>query len=66
MIYQTSLDITDVVNHLVAEGGQVDPDDLAPITPYITETVRRFGEWVLDTTPPDPTVTTRLDVAVAS
>ena len=66
VIYQTSLDITDVVNQLVAEGRQVDPDDLATISPYITETVRRFGEWVLDTTPPDPTVTTRLDVAVAS
>jgi hypothetical protein len=41
------------VNQLVAEsaGRQVDPDDLATISRYITETVRRFGEWVLDITP---------------
>ncbi|WP_322754473.1 hypothetical protein [Frankia sp. Cas3] len=29
---------------------------------YQTPNVRRFGEWVLGTTPPDPAVTTRLDV----
>ncbi|WP_131784470.1 Tn3 family transposase [Protofrankia symbiont of Coriaria ruscifolia] len=56
--------MTEVVNQLVAEGWTVDPDDLATISPYIRENIRRFGEWVLDTTPPEQTVTTRLDVAL--
>jgi len=43
---------------------RVDPDDLATISPYIRENVRRFGEWVLDTTPPGQIVT-RLDVTLA-
>ncbi len=65
VIYQTTLDITGTVNHLVADGWTTDPDDLATISPYIRENVRRFGEWVLDTTPPEQAVITRLDVALA-
>jgi hypothetical protein len=52
-IYPTALDITDAANALAAEGHPVDPDDLATITPYITRTIRRFGDWVLDLKPPD-------------
>ncbi|ABD11683.1 hypothetical protein ThrDRAFT_04355 [Frankia casuarinae] len=63
VIHQNALDITDVVNQLVAEGQVVEPDDLATISPYIRENVRRFGEWGLDTTPPEQTVT-RLDVTL--
>jgi Tn3 transposase DDE domain-containing protein len=61
VIYQNALDITEAVNQLVADGQAVDPDDLATISPYIRENVRRFGEWVLDTTPLGQTVT-RLDI----
>lgn len=43
-IYSTALDITDAANALAAEGHPVDPDDLATITPYITRTIRRFGD----------------------
>ncbi|MFI7132234.1 hypothetical protein ACIBQ1_41610 [Nonomuraea sp. NPDC050153] len=28
-------------------------DDLATTSPYITHTVRRFGNWVINLTPPD-------------
>ncbi|SBW23090.1 transposase [Candidatus Protofrankia californiensis] len=66
VIYQTALDITGVVNQLVAEGQVVDPDDLATISPYIRENIRRFGEWVLDTTPPEPTIITQLDIVLDS
>ena len=52
-IYSTALDITDAANALAAEGHPVDTDDLATITPYITRTIRRFGDWVLDLKPPD-------------
>ena len=61
-IYSTALDITDAANALAAEGHPVDTDDLATITPYITRTIRRFGDWVLDLEPPDSSPVTRLDL----
>ncbi len=61
-IYSTALDITDAANALAAEGHPVDPDDLATITPYITRTIRRFGDWVLNLTPPEAVPVTRLDL----
>jgi TnpA family transposase len=61
-IYSTALDITDAANALAAEGHPVDTDDLATITPYITRTIRRFGDWVLDLKPPDSSPVTRLDL----
>lgn len=39
-----------------------DPDDLATIAPCITHTVRRFGNWVINPTPPEKAPTTRLDL----
>ena len=61
-IYSTALDLTDAANALAAEGHPVDTDDLATITPYITRTIRRFGNWVLDLKPPDSSPVTRLDL----
>ena len=62
-IYSTAaLDITDAANTLAAEGHPVDPDDLATITPYITRTFRRFGDRVLNLTPPEAVPVTYLDL----
>ncbi|WP_436778293.1 Tn3 family transposase [Yinghuangia sp. YIM S09857] len=61
-IYSTALDITDAANALAAEGHPVDVDDLATISPYITRTIRRFGDWVLDLAPPEANPATRLDL----
>jgi TnpA family transposase len=61
-IYSTALDITDAANALAAEGHPVDHDDLAAITPYITHTIRRLGDLVLDLDPPDAVPATRLDL----
>jgi len=58
-IYSTALDITDAANALAAEGHVVDPDDLATVSPLITRTIRRFGDWHLDLTPPEDVVATR-------
>ncbi len=55
-------DITAAANQLAAEGYPVDPDDLATVSPYITENVRRVGEYVLDLAPPDEPPDTRLDL----
>jgi hypothetical protein len=58
-VYSTALDITDAANALAAEGHVVDPDDLATVSPLITRTIRRFGDWHLDLTPPEDVVATR-------
>ncbi|WP_326825959.1 hypothetical protein [Streptosporangium sp. NBC_01756] len=47
---------------IAAEGHPVDLDDLATISPYITHTIRRFGNWMLNLTPPAAEPTTRLDL----
>jgi TnpA family transposase len=62
VMYSTALDITGAANDIAAEGHSVDPDDLATVSPYITHTVRRFGNWTLNLTPPDGVPDTRLDL----
>jgi len=59
VIYGTACDITAVVNAFTADGHPVDPDDLATVVPYITHTVRRFGDWVLDLSAPQALPVTR-------
>ena len=51
VIYNTALDITDVVNDLVAKHTQVERVDRATISPYVTTPIRCFGDWKLDLTP---------------
>ncbi|WSC90774.1 transposase [Streptosporangium sp. NBC_01756] len=62
VIYSTACDITDAANAIAAEGRPVDPDDLATISPYITHVIRRFGNWILNLTPPAAAPTTHLDL----
>jgi TnpA family transposase len=62
VMYSTACDITDAANAVAAEGEPVDPADLSTISPYITSTVRRFGNWTLNLTPPDRAPVTRLDL----
>ncbi len=64
-IYSTTLDLTATANELSREGWSIDPDDLATVTPYITSTIRRFGDWVLDLNPPAETVDGHLALAEA-
>ena len=65
VIYQNACDITAAANALAADGHPVDPDDLATIAPYITHTIRRFGDWVLDLSPPEAAPVTALNLARA-
>jgi hypothetical protein len=60
-IYSSALDITDAANTLAAEGHPVDFDNLATVTPYLTHTVRRMGDLVLDLAEPEQPQT-RLDL----
>ncbi|MGW1991352.1 Tn3 family transposase [Embleya sp. NPDC001921] len=63
VIFHNTLDIADAVRELQAEGRPVDPLDLAQISPYLTEHIKRFGEYStheLGITPDD--YDARLDV----
>jgi hypothetical protein len=40
--------MTTVIRELIAEGRRVDRDELASTAPYITERIKRFGEYPLD------------------
>jgi hypothetical protein len=62
VMYSIACDITDAANDIAAEGERVDPADPATISPYITHTVRRFGNWTLNLSLPDRAPTTRLDL----
>jgi hypothetical protein len=54
LVYSTTVDMTEVVNDMVAEGRRVERQDLATISPYVTSTTRRFGRWQLVLEPPAP------------
>jgi len=60
--HSTAFDIADAACDIAAEGERVDPAGLAAVSPYITHTVRRFGNWTLNLTPPDRAPTTRPDL----
>jgi hypothetical protein len=62
VIYSSACDITAPTNALAGEGHPVDPIDLATVTPYTTHTVRRFGDWHLDLTPPEAPAPTHLAI----
>ncbi|GAA3478129.1 Tn3 family transposase [Streptomyces yanii] len=45
VIFHNALDIAEIVRQLLEEGGGIDPEDLAHISPYLTEHINRFGEY---------------------
>ena len=54
VIFHTTLDMTAAVRQLLAEGWAIDPCDLATMAPYLTEGIKRFGEYVLDDLSEEP------------
>jgi hypothetical protein len=54
VIFYDALDIAELVRQLQEEGHVVDPEDLAHISPYPTEHIRRFGEAGTGLTLADP------------
>jgi TnpA family transposase len=45
VIFHNALDIAEIVRQLLEEGWAIDPEDLAHISPYLTEHINRFGEY---------------------
>ncbi|MGH3636541.1 MAG: Tn3 family transposase [Mycobacterium sp.] len=63
-VYSTAIDLTAAINQLIAAGWTIDPEDVATLSPLITHTIRRFGDWHLDLTPPEATGDGHLAVPV--
>ncbi|MFH8224618.1 Tn3 family transposase [Streptomyces sp. NPDC018057] len=45
VIFHNALDIAEIVRQLLEEGWEITPEDLARISPYLTEHINRFGEY---------------------
>jgi len=54
VIFHTALDMTAVLRQLAEEGQTITPATAAALPPYITERIKRFGEYATDglTDPP--------------
>lgn len=48
IMLQNVIDITDACHTLIEEGYTITEEDLSHMSPYITEQIKRFGEYVLD------------------
>lgn len=62
VIFYNAAALTDILNQLAADGHPVTSDDIAALSPYTTKHVLRFGDYVLDTTPPANVVNTHLRI----
>jgi TnpA family transposase len=54
IMLQNVSDMTDVLHELSQEGYQVTKDAVATFSPYLTEHIKRFGEYFIVETPPPP------------
>ncbi|MFD7106015.1 Tn3 family transposase [Streptomyces celluloflavus] len=45
VIFHTTLDLMEAVRVLQAEGRQITGEDLAAISPYLTDHIMRFGSY---------------------
>ncbi|MGP3973353.1 Tn3 family transposase [Streptomyces sp. 8N114] len=45
VVSHNALDIAETVRQLLEEGCTIDPEELARISPYLTEHINRFGEY---------------------
>ena len=48
IMLQNVVDMTDVLHEMVKEGYRVTADVAATFSPYLTEHIKRFGEYVID------------------
>lgn len=60
VIFHNAVELTSVLNELTATGHPVRAEDVATLSPYSTRHILRFGDYVLDLTPPRTAVNTHL------
>lgn len=62
VIFYNAAELTVVLNQLAAEGHPVRGEDIAALSPYTTRHILRFGDYVLDLSPPTSAVSTHLEL----
>jgi TnpA family transposase len=62
VIFYNAAELTVVLNQLAAEGHPVRGEDVAALSPYATRHILRFGDYVLDLSPPASAVSTHLEL----
>jgi hypothetical protein len=63
VIFSNAAELTAVLNQLCVEGNQRRSEDVAALSPYITNHILRFGDYVLELSPPRTAVNTHLDLS---
>lgn len=56
IILQNIIDITDICHQLKEEGYIITKEDIAGMSPYLTSSIKRFGEYILDLDTKPPSV----------
>ncbi len=63
VIFYNAAELTAVLNQLCVEGNRLRSEDIAALSPYTTNHILRFGDYVLDLSPPRTAVNTHLDLS---
>ena len=48
IILQNIVDMSDIIHQLAQEGHNIREDDIAFLSPYMTEHIKRFGDYFID------------------
>ncbi|WP_413807633.1 Tn3 family transposase [Streptomyces sp. OE57] len=48
IIFSTTVDMTDALRQMAAQGWEVNPDDIAALSPHRRDNVLRFGDYITD------------------
>jgi TnpA family transposase len=48
VILQNIIDMSDIIHQLTQEGAEIREDDIAFLSPYLTEHIKRFGDYFID------------------
>lgn len=62
VIFYNAAQLTNVLNQLADEGQPAEKEHVAALSPYTTKHVLRFGDYVLDLTPPTEEITGHLQL----
>jgi Tn3 transposase DDE domain len=48
VILQNIIDMSEIIHQLTQEGADLREDDIAFLSPYLTEHIKRFGDYLID------------------
>jgi hypothetical protein len=66
LIFHTAVDLMRVLNQMQREGYPIVATDVGTLSPYMTRHLRRFGDYVLDLSPPTDHPEARLELMPAA